>query len=174
MDFQDRFLADDGTIICTYDLLIDLARDGKEFHNCYVIDDPRILKYNSISKKPLSVFVDDGIVSGPKLDTLKWNTPKPFDSIDLLDYCARSLANKHLSSDDRYLIRVIDELKEIETRQMTNLVRHLAWMVHDWKTRKVLWGVGRGSSCASLILFLIDLHKVDPIKYDIPMTEFFR
>ncbi len=173
MDLQERFLADDGTIICTYDLLIDLARDGKEFHNCYVIDDPRVLKYNSISKKPLNVFVDDGIVTGPKLETFKWNTPKPFDSIDLLDYCSKSLANKRLI-DDQYLLRVLEELKEIEIRGMTDLVRHLAWMVSDWKKRKIVWGVGRGSSCASLILFLIDLHKVDPVKFDIPMTEFFR
>jgi len=173
MDLQDRFLADDGTIVCTYDLLIDLARDGKEFHNCYVIEDPRIAKYNSISKNPLKVFIDDGIVSGPIQETFKWNTPKPFDAIDLLDYCARELHNKKLY-DEKYLIRVIDELEEIDKRHMKNLVRHLAWMVSDWRKRKVVWGVGRGSSCASLVLFLIGLHRVDPIKYDISMTEFFR
>jgi DNA polymerase III alpha subunit len=34
--------------------------------------------------------------------------------------------------------------------------------------------VGRGSSVASYVLFLIGVHKIDPIKYELPIEEFFK
>ena len=38
----------------------------------------------------------------------------------------------------------------------------------------VIWGVGRGSSVASYVLYLIGIHKVDSMYYDLPINEFLR
>ena len=35
-------------------------------------------------------------------------------------------------------------------------------------------GVGRGSSCSCYILFLLDVHQVDSIKYNLDIKEFFK
>lgn len=35
----------------------------------------------------------------------------------------------------------------------------------------IVWGVGRGSACASFVLFLLQVHDVNPIKYDIDFFE---
>jgi len=46
--------------------------------------------------------------------------------------------------------------------------------VNIFEENKVVWGTGRGSSCASYILYLIGIHQVDSVKYDLDLGEFFR
>ena len=55
-----------------------------------------------------------------------------------------------------------------------NIFKTLLYIIDTFKSQNVFWGVGRGSSCASYILYLIDLHLVDSVLYDIPMEEFFK
>jgi DNA polymerase III alpha subunit len=42
------------------------------------------------------------------------------------------------------------------------------------RANNIVWGVGRGSSVASYVLFLIGIHKVDSLYYDLPIEEFLR
>jgi DNA polymerase III alpha subunit len=42
------------------------------------------------------------------------------------------------------------------------------------KERNIVWGVGRGSSVASYVLFLIGTHKVDSVKYELDFNEFLK
>ena len=37
-----------------------------------------------------------------------------------------------------------------------------------------VWGVGRGSSVSSFCLFLIGVHKINPMLYDLDYKEFLR
>jgi DNA polymerase III alpha subunit len=37
-----------------------------------------------------------------------------------------------------------------------------------------VWGVGRGSSVASYVLFLIGVHRIDSMKYNLDYKEFLR
>lgn len=45
-------------------------------------------------------------------------------------------------------------------------------LIQRFKQDKVVWGVGRGSSCASYLLFLMEVHDINPIKFDIDFREF--
>ena len=42
------------------------------------------------------------------------------------------------------------------------------------RDNQVIWGVGRGSSVASYVLYLIGIHKIDSMYYDLPINEFLR
>jgi DNA polymerase III alpha subunit len=42
------------------------------------------------------------------------------------------------------------------------------------RSSNIVWGVGRGSSVASYALYLIGIHKIDPIKYNLSINEFFK
>jgi DNA polymerase III alpha subunit len=42
------------------------------------------------------------------------------------------------------------------------------------KENKIVWGVGRGSSVASYVLYLIGVHRIDSIKYDLDIREFLK
>jgi len=70
--------------------------------------------------------------------------------------------------------RLRDELFEFEVRNMMNLLRWLKYLVDMCRENNIVWGVGRGSSVSSYVLFLIGVHKIDPIKYNLDYTDFLR
>jgi DNA polymerase III alpha subunit len=61
--------------------------------------------------------------------------------------------------------------KELE---LGDVLRCLIYVVDTMKAKRVTWGVGRGSSCSSYLLYLLDLHSVDAVKYDIDITDFIK
>ena len=70
--------------------------------------------------------------------------------------------------------RLIDELDAFKARNMLNLLRWLKYFVDTCKKEQVLWGLGRGSSVASYVLFLLGVHSIDSIKYNLDWQEFLR
>jgi len=44
-------------------------------------------------------------------------------------------------------------------------------VMHD---NRVIWGVGRGSSVASYVLYLLGVHRIDSMYYDLDAGEFLR
>ena len=39
---------------------------------------------------------------------------------------------------------------------------------------QVIWGVGRGSSVASFVLYKLGVHKIDSLYYNLDVHEFLR
>ena len=75
---------------------------------------------------------------------------------------------------DSYGQEAIDRLShEITFFEQENsfLIKNLVMLIDKFKEDGIVWGVGRGSSCASLLLYVLEVHDVDPIKYDIPFSE---
>ena len=70
--------------------------------------------------------------------------------------------------------RVTEELVAFKQRNMLDLLRWLKYFVDTCRSKNILWGVGRGSSVASYVLFLIGVHKIDSIKYNLEWQEFLR
>ena len=86
-------------------------------------------------------------------------------NFDLDDYHDdRPLYQKRLEQEKQYII----------DNDMMDLFRIVHHIIEVFKSNNIVWGVGRGSSCASLLLYMMDVHLVDPIKYNICMTEFFK
>jgi DNA polymerase III alpha subunit len=42
------------------------------------------------------------------------------------------------------------------------------------KANNIIWGVGRGSSVASYVLYLLEVHRVDSMYYNLDIREFLR
>ena len=57
---------------------------------------------------------------------------------------------------------------------MIDLLRWLKYFVDTMRSNNLTWGVGRGSSVASYVLYLLGVHKVDSIKYKLDLKEFLR
>ena len=70
--------------------------------------------------------------------------------------------------------RLMDELVAFKQRDMYNLLRYLKYFVDTCEKEGILWGVGRGSSVASYVLFLLGVHSVDSVKYNLDWQEFLR
>jgi DNA polymerase III alpha subunit len=70
--------------------------------------------------------------------------------------------------------RVSQELELYIKHGMYDVLHVMKYIVDTLRANKIVWGVGRGSSVASYVLFLIGVHKIDSIKYNIPIEEFFK
>jgi DNA polymerase III alpha subunit len=97
-----------------------------------------------------------------------WYMPDEYMSLDiaqwLLDRC----------DTESKLQRVGQELLLYQERNLFDLLRYLKYFVDTMRHNKVVWGLGRGSSVASYILYIIGVHKVDSIYYDLPIEEFLK
>jgi DNA polymerase III alpha subunit len=70
--------------------------------------------------------------------------------------------------------RVSLELELFVKNGMYDVLHVMKYIVDTLRENNVVWGVGRGSSVASYVLYLIGVHKVDSIKYNLPIEEFFK
>lgn len=70
--------------------------------------------------------------------------------------------------------RVSEELEAFVKHGMMDLLYYLKYFVDTCKKENILWGLGRGSSVASYVLYLIGVHSVDSIKYNLDWREFLR
>lgn len=70
--------------------------------------------------------------------------------------------------------RVSEELEAFIQHGMYDLLHYLKYMVDTLEKSNVLWGVGRGSSVASFVLYLLGVHSIDSIKYNLDWREFLR
>jgi DNA polymerase III alpha subunit len=70
--------------------------------------------------------------------------------------------------------RVDEELLLFIQHGMFDLLFYLKYLVDTMRENKIVWGVGRGSSVASYVLYLIGVHRIDSIKYDLDIKEFLK
>jgi len=75
---------------------------------------------------------------------------------------------------DDAVVRIAAEFEQIEKRGMTEFMRTIIYVLDTFRKEGIIWGVGRGSSCACYILFVLGLHSVDCIQHEIPLEEFFH
>ena len=98
-----------------------------------------------------------------------WNMPNEYKTLDI-----EAWLWEQTPPWDPQHTRVLEELTAFKERNMMDLLRWLKYFVDTMRTNNVVWGVGRGSSVASYILFLIGVHKIDSIKYNLDWQEFLR
>jgi DNA polymerase III alpha subunit len=98
-----------------------------------------------------------------------WNMPNEYKTLDIENW----LFEQAPPWDPQHT-RIVEELEAYKARNMLDLLRWLKYFVDTCSKEGVVWGVGRGSSVASYVLFLIGVHSIDPIKYNLDWREFLR
>jgi DNA polymerase III alpha subunit len=96
-----------------------------------------------------------------------WFIPEEYKNFDIEGFLV------HLCPKENYQ-RLIEELQEYRTRNLIPLLRALKYLVDTLRKNNVLWGVGRGSSVASYVLYLLDVHRIDSVKYNLDWREFLK
>ena len=99
----------------------------------------------------------------------RWQMPDEYKNIDIEDWIRNQVPPWEDSA-----TRVDEELAEFKARNMLDLLRWLKYFVDTCRANNIVWGVGRGSSVASYVLYLIGVHKIDSIKYNLDWQEFLR
>lgn len=100
--------------------------------------------------------------------TSRWDIPAKYKEIDVKEY----LLDKCLT--DEEIERVELEFAMFEERGLIPLLQFLLFIVDYMRDNDIVWGVGRGSSVASYSLYLMGVHKVNSLRYDLPIEEFLK
>ena len=101
----------------------------------------------------------------------EWFMPDAYKAINVYNYVlqkAETPCPQHVQD------RIWEELDAFRDRGMKDLLRYMIYLVDFMRENNIVWGVGRGSSVASYVLFLIGVHRVDSIKYNLDWREFLR
>jgi DNA polymerase III alpha subunit len=96
-----------------------------------------------------------------------WFMPNEYKDMDIEEFLVNACPEQNYK-------RVMQELELFSQHNMMDLLKYLKYLVDTLRENKVMWGVGRGSSVASYCLYLIGVHKVDSIKYDLDIHEFLK
>ena len=116
-------------------------------------------------------FPDHHDMSVPDWDSMKqqdWHMPPEYKDLDIAAHVL------NLCQTDAELQRVGEELLLYQERNLFDLLRYLHFLVDMLKQNRVIWGVGRGSSVASYVLYLLGVHKINSMFYDLDPHEFLR
>jgi DNA polymerase III alpha subunit len=98
----------------------------------------------------------------------QWSMPEEYRNMDI----AQWLLDRCQTQEE--LQRVGKELLLYQERDLFLLLKQLKYIVDTWRANNILWGVGRGSSVASYVLYLLGVHRINSMYYDLDVEEFLR
>lgn len=101
------------------------------------------------------------------IDQKNWRIPNEYKEMDIENYLVEQCPEKNYQ-------RLMDELALYKKHDMLIVLKTMKYIVDTLRKNNLVWGVGRGSSVASYCLYLLGVHKVDSVKYNIPVEEFFK
>jgi DNA polymerase III alpha subunit len=103
-----------------------------------------------------------------------WNMPEEYKTLDLHDYLLNKISALGFDKISIQYKRMMLELAMFEERGLIPVLKFLVYLVDTCRKNNIVLGVGRGSSVASYCLYLIGVHKVDSIKYNLDIQEFLK
>ena len=161
--FTNRDLVDmiyEGHIEKCHAVLCDPSEDVDKFNkHADQNGQPKLKKYTPVD---LDINKFDEICQSD------WFMPDNYKRLDVEKY----VKDKCTTSEE--IGRIEQELVEYESRNMYDLLRYMIYLVDFMRANNIVWGVGRGSSVASYVLYLIGIHKVNSIQYGLDYREFLR
>ena len=177
-ELKDRVLRFDGISIVHPDLVASALARGlrpSDLRVSEINEDVVLFNRNVIEADRLALAMPEPIDI-----SMVWQLPDSYKNLDVSkrvfdEFFKRLSSLKYTAEQEDVAVRrLADEVNEVETRGMMDFMRTIIYVLDTFKVKDIVWGVGRGSSCACYILFVLGLHVVDCVRYEVPMNEFFH
>lgn len=143
--------------------LSDMYLDNAEKHNKSIDSN-----YSDLSKISELSSIDLTVEEWHRHNQSQWYMPDDYKNLNIASWILERCNN------ETELQRCGQELLEYASRDLLPLLQYLKYLVDTMKQHDIVWGVGRGSSTASFVLYKIGVHKIDSIRYQLPLEEFFK
>jgi DNA polymerase III alpha subunit len=108
------------------------------------------------------------------IDSKNWNMPEEYKSLNVEFKLDSKLQELGHGPDSLQRQRVTTEYSMYKERNLIPVLQFLIYLVDVAKENNIVLGVGRGSSVASYILYLLGIHKVDSLAYNLDIKEFLK
>ena len=156
--------------------LIDMIYSG-HVDKCHVVlcdESDDINKFNTVMSeqglptltKYIPIDVDEKTFDSALQS--EWFMPKEYKELNVHNYVLTKCKTQEETA------RCATELAEYDGRGMIPLLQYMIYLVDFMRENNIIWGVGRGSSVASYVLYLIGVHRINSIQFDLDWREFLR
>lgn len=123
---------------------------------------PALVNYNTLNDETESIKEFDCRLQQT------WHMPEHYKKLDIAQHIL------DLCTTDEELQRCGHELLLYQERNLFDLLRFLKYLVDTMSEHQVIWGVGRGSSVASYVLYKLGVHRINSMFYELDVEEFLR
>lgn len=172
MKLTNRNIFDDGTVICEDFAVIEALYADKNIDIITAEPSYDIELYNKSDQFLDTHFGEIKTATEPQYLNVNWfeywTTPEPYALMDIETYIFDRCKT------EKEVARVQEELVLFEERHMYPVLKHLVYLTDHWRTNNILWGVGRGSSVGSFVLYLIGINRINPLEFDLGIEEFLK
>jgi DNA polymerase III alpha subunit len=171
---QDRTLWYDGDSTLSETKIMQLISEGISPDGLYVDKTSENIKqYNRLVKPKEQIRIKQSIDRIEKV----WILPKPYDTLNVVDhvielYVKRISSYKTDREELKRMERITNELALYTKFNLMDVLRVLIYIINTLQKNNLVWGVGRGSSVSSYVLYLIGVHDVDSYKYELDISDF--
>jgi DNA polymerase III alpha subunit len=139
--------------------------------NNFLVNDIDVDTINAITETELVKQYIEPNASVEEFDRqnqANWYMSNEYKELDIAEYIL-SLCNTQ-----EELQRCGEELLMYQDRNLFDLLKYLTYLVDTMKENNVIWGVGRGSSVSSYVLYKLGIHRIDSMYYNLEVNEFLR
>lgn len=126
------------------------------------------LELNDVPEIVLYSNTDIPITDFDNICQNDWQMPVEYKNLDIAKYVLDQCKN------DSELQRAGQELLLYQERNLFDLLKYLKYLVDTMRTNNIVYGVGRGSSVSSFVLYLIGIHRINSLYYDLDIREFLK
>jgi DNA polymerase III alpha subunit len=154
-DICDLYMSDTTRSLKNVLVLTDIDCKTLELDN-----PPKLIPYNVLEDLSVEEFDSRNMEN--------WYIPDEYKDFDIAKYVLDQC------KDETELQRAGQELLLYQERDMFMLLRYLKYFVDTLRKNKIVWGVGRGSSVSSFVLYLIGVHRINSLYYDLSIDEFLK
>lgn len=175
---KNRKLWFDGISTIPPESIVDFLLSGVKIKDISVdVITPEIEQYNKLDNEKIEIKTN--------IDEFKnnWNIPDYFKTLDIYEFVMsllneellrKKMINNSIMTDEgkkRY-DRVINELELFKKNNLNDLLRCIIFVINRFIDNNIIWGIGRGSSVASYVLYLIKVHDIDSVYFNLDINEF--
>lgn len=165
---KDRVLWFDGDSAYTPEQVLQAAKT-RDIHYVSAIT-PLIEQYNKVAPTPLLVKTENRPLS------FDWTIPDKYKQLDVVDHLSTAHALLFEGTDPEELAkrerRLAQELSLYRKYDLYDVLRAVIWIINTLTAKDTVWGVGRGSSVSSYVLYVIGVHDVDSFAYGLDIDDF--
>jgi DNA polymerase III alpha subunit len=167
-----------GQLVFSESDVYDLLMQGQELESLQ-----NVVVEDAVNLEQLVMFVDrpdslltwsfpyNAMTSVPEFhlsQQMSWHMPDEYKNLDIASYVL------NLCNTQEELQRCGQELLRYQEKNLFDLLKYLKYLVDVMKQNQIVWGVGRGSSVASYVLYKLGVHRIDSMHYNLDVAEFLR
>lgn len=165
-----------GRTIFEPESIIEMMMNGTDVSSLLIEESPIVEEYNQWCERFNKVDFKIETPAEPKntpeeehaYRATQWMISDEIKTIDVRGFLLSMCVNEAQRD------RINYEMDLFEQRELIPLLQLMMFLVDHFRRNGIVWGVGRGSSVASFVLYLIGVHKIDPIRYGLDVREFLK